>query len=148
NRMAAWDPETARPLQLGDSYNQIFFSDDGRLALTGWNIYAQARLNVRARAWDLKTGKQVGRALPVSDVRAAGFSPDGQRVVIGNSYWLGVWDLTTGRRVHPKVQVHRGAEGVAFSPDGKRFAAVAPEKDGGLTARVWDAHTGDVLTPP
>jgi WD40 repeat protein/HEAT repeat protein/tRNA A-37 threonylcarbamoyl transferase component Bud32 len=146
-RMGAWDPETGKPLQLDDDYNQIFFSDDGRLALTGWNVLVQTRVNIRARAWDLKTGKQIGRPLRVADVRAAAFSPDGKRVVIGNSYWLGVWGLQTGQRVHPRIQVERGVEGVAFSPDGLRFAAAASGKSGGVVVRVWDARTGNVLTP-
>jgi HEAT repeat protein len=146
-RTAAWDPVTGKPLSLPEDYNQVWFSAGRRLALTGWNVLAQTRVNVRARAWDLRTGAQVGRALPVTDVRAAAFSPDGKRVVLGNSYWLGVWDLDTGRRAHPKIQVHRGAEQVTFRPDCKRFAAVAPEKDGALEARIYDARTGAALTP-
>jgi WD40 repeat protein/HEAT repeat protein len=154
-RMNGWDPKTGQPpalreedhLPLPIDYNQIIFGANGARALTGWNRLAQARVNVASHVWDLKTGKVVGRPLLVTDLRAACFSPDGSRVAIGNSYWLGVWDIKTGQRVHPKIHVHRGADRIAFSPDGKRFAATYPEKGWTLVARVWDAESGAVLTP-
>jgi WD40 repeat protein len=91
-----------------------------------------------------------GRALPAkprpflhlghsSQIRAAAFSRDGQRVLTaGDDGTARIWDAETGR----EILVMRGHEGqvnsVDFSPDGK--LALTAGEDG--TARVWDAATG------
>ena len=73
------------------------------------------------------------------DVTVAAFSPDGARVVSGDS--LGVlflWDAASGRTLR---RLPPGAEAViaiAFSQDGKRIATAFSDN----TIRLWDAATG------
>src|SRR5262249_23273043 len=67
---------------------------------------------------------------------AVAFSPDGQRLVSGQSTGaVQVWDASNGR---PLLWLtgHEGSAGaVAFSPDGRRIVSGSPE-DG--TIRVWE----------
>jgi WD40 repeat protein len=70
---------------------------------------------------------------------AAGFSPDGTRVVTGTSFHDAlVWDLATGRVVTVLDGHGNGVIAAAFSPDGTRI--VTEFGDG--TARIWDAVSG------
>ena len=145
-RMQAWDALSGRPLAVREAYKQIYPSTDGRFYLTSWNTYLDPRINVESHVIDAKTCQAVGKPLPVTGVSAAAFSADGRRVLLAHSYWLGVWDAATGRRVHDAVHVYAGAEAIALSPDGRRFAAAFHDEDRKYWACVWDAATGDVLT--
>ncbi len=101
-----------------------------------------------ARVWDAHTTEAVGKPLAVSEVGAAAASGDGSRVVLGHSYWLGAWDTKPGERLHPRFVVYGGASYVAMTPDGSRYAAGFADRDGTAQARVWDAATGDAVSPP
>jgi WD40 repeat protein/HEAT repeat protein len=145
-RMGAWEAETGKPLRLPESYDLIYFSPDGRRALTTWNPNLVRRINMAAHVWDLQTGKMAGPPMDVEEVLGAWFSPDGRRVLVAESSGLGVWDVETGRRIHARrpVQVH--GEAAAFSPDGRRYAAAL---DGVQPCiQVWDAETGAPAAPP
>jgi WD40 repeat protein len=58
-----------------------------------------------------------------------------------------LWDLATGRELHNLTQPGEPGS-VAFSPDGKKLAALSGGDDGALI--VWDADTGKALwrSPP
>jgi WD40 repeat protein/HEAT repeat protein len=145
-RMGAWEAESGKPLRLPEGFHQVYFSPDGRRALTMWNRNLERRINLSARTWDLQTGKAAGPPLEVEEVRGAWFSPDGRRVLVAEPSELGVWDVETGRRVNAgrPGQVHGDA--AAFSPDGRRCAAAL---DGVQSCiQVWDAATGAPAAPP
>ena len=75
------------------------------------------------------------------------FSPDGKRIVSGNSdNTLKVWDAVTGQEVLTLKRRNGGVSSVAFSPDGKRIVSGGsvfgtPGEDSGKID-VWDAATG------
>ncbi len=76
-------------------------------------------------------------------IDALAISPDGQRLLTGS--WQGlahIWDLATGK---PLVTVQQGVHvhGVAFSPDGSRFATASNDPEGEV--RLWNAATGQLL---
>ena len=95
------------------------------------------------------------------DVFAMAFIPDGKRLVtagsvaaVGGSHGLPggiviVWDTQTGKIVHQSGKLSTAASSVAWSTDGKRFAAGTNGAGGELPeageVRVWDAETGTVL---
>ena len=144
-RMAAWDAATGEPLHLPDSFHQLYFSPDGRRALTAWNERLAHRINKVAQVWDVENRKSVGPPIEVKAVLDACFNSDSQRVLIFEGDGFGVWDVATGRRVHEKVSANLGTSEahLTFAPDGRRFAA--SEKP--TTVRVRNVVTGDALTP-
>jgi WD40 repeat protein/HEAT repeat protein len=143
--MSAWEAETGKPLQLPERFHRIWFSLDGKRALTLWDSLLEYRINLAAHVWDLETGKPAGPSLDVEEVLAACFSPDGRRVAVAERYRLAVWDVQSGRRLHERypLQVQGGA--LAFSPDGKRFAASIEGANSGV--QVWDTETGTPVAP-
>jgi len=87
------------------------------------------------------------------DVTASAFSPDGARVVTGDSLGgLFLWDAASGRtlrRLSPgavgawfKEEWRRAVVAVAFGPDAERIVAIFYDN----ALRLWDATTGVTLT--
>jgi WD40 repeat protein/tetratricopeptide (TPR) repeat protein len=128
------------------------FSPDGRRVVT-------ASEDGTAQVWDAATGRPVGSPLGhTKTVYDAEFSPDGQRVVTASEDKTArIWDAETGKPLTPPLK-HRHKVGLAvFSPDGRRVLTSADKDrfpqnqtpdEPGWTSRVWDATTGQPLTPP
>src|SRR5262249_59944278 len=74
-------------------------SPDGKTVLTAGEN--EDKSSGSAYLWDVDTGKQVRQLGPYSHpVHAAGFSPDGRKVlVLTMSNTAVLWDLTTGKGV-------------------------------------------------
>jgi len=111
--------------------------------------------------WDVATGKRRplrSMEYTAEDVRHAGFSPDGRRVLaVGRTGHATVWDAATGRMVRELELVHADAQGmldsrsssascedfvfvkagVTYSPDGKWITLL--DQDGRAT--LFDAAT-------
>jgi WD40 repeat protein len=95
------------------------------------------------------------------DVFAMAFRPDGKRLAtagsvaaVGGPHGLPggmviVWDAETGKIAHQSDKLSTAASSVAWSTDGKRFAAGTNGAGGELPeageVRVWDAETGKGL---
>jgi RNA polymerase sigma factor (sigma-70 family) len=95
-------------------------------------------------SWDAATGKlRATRDLPIES-RNSWLSRDGRWLVTegpgsGN---LAVWDVPSARRIHKlAIREVRYIWPVAFSPDGKRVAAVG-QGQGKHLVRAWDLATG------
>ena len=135
-----WDIETGKVLKdlSGDeNYGQghAALSRDGKHMAVG--DFGQLRIV------DSATGRAVQTiSLPDSLGNHPAFSPDGNLVAmaIGNS--IGLFELTTGRRVHHTEQTSVGeVASASWSPSGDRL--VTGHADGGV--RVWEAETGQLL---
>lgn len=95
------------------------------------------------------------------DVFSMAISPNGNRLatagsvgVVGGPHGLpggvvSVWDLETGQVIHQSATLSTAAGAVAWSADGKRYAAGTNGAGGELPEAgeiwVWDAETGKVL---
>lgn len=153
-----WDAATGKPLtsalEHADGVLTASFSPDGaRIVTASWDG--------TARVWNA-TGSPSTPVFEHSDkVLAASFSPDGTRVVTaGQDRIARVWDAVTGKALTPPL-VHQdeghpgappredqseaglGVGAASFSADGARVVTAISGP-----ARIWDARTGRLLTPP
>jgi WD40 repeat protein len=147
---------------------QATFSPDGRRILT-------ASADDTARVWDAVTGQALTQPLRHgSRVTCVAFSPDGRRVLTASADGTArVWDAATGQGVTPPLPHSCQVLYAAFSPDGRRVVTACgkgfdpvhhlegwgtnalPELANRVLsgerrfghARVWDAKTGQPLTP-
>jgi len=120
--------------------------------------------NLALTEWLLNEMTQRSFPLPVreplvhdSDVVCARFSPNGRRILtVTRSSSARVWDALSGRQLFAPLQhgVAREAAGeftgglfpmfAVFSPNSLRVATGASDN----LARIWDAETGQPITPP
>jgi WD40 repeat protein len=140
SELRLWEFESGtrlKDLQSGDVNGRgyVALSRDGRhLAVGDFGML---------RILDAATGRlEQTIALPGCSGARPAFSPDGTLVVMPIHATLGVFEVSTGRRLHHNEQTPEGewASG-AWSPAGDRI--VTGHTDGGV--RVWDAATGKLL---
>jgi serine/threonine protein kinase/WD40 repeat protein len=141
-----WDLETGRlMLDVGvDSFMfGLAFTPDGRHLAVG-DRGGFGRLG-NVTVWQLEEGRGVRslRGLLGRVVKVV-LSPDGRHVAGLTQDWhVAIWDLARSQLLHV-LEVPQGRfadnSGLAFSPDGLRFAFSA-----GREARLWDLKTGDVM---
>ena len=118
---AVWDLDAGKLLDLPEPARAVYGGpDDPFVVTTPGTSGKNGRI---AHLRDARTLAVVGRPFEVSELRTAAATPDGSRVVLGNSYWLGAWDPKTGERLHPRFWVYAGAKCLAIGADGSRFAA-------------------------
>jgi serine/threonine protein kinase/WD40 repeat protein/Flp pilus assembly protein TadD len=114
----------------------LAFSPDGK-------VLASGSKDRWVKLWDTATGRLL-RTLPrcASPIQGIAFSPDGRLLGTGQfgptSQPVHVWDLATQQAIAlPDDELGQRGYGVAFSPDGKFFAACG----NGLT--IWAVAEGE-----
>jgi WD40 repeat protein len=102
--------------------------DGRRLASAWWDGLV--------RIWDPATGQELTRV--VHGAGAVAWSPDGTLVATAGGYGQGIriWDARDGRRRGPDIEHLGENRSLAWSPDGRRLAAIAWDLG------VWDAESG------
>jgi WD40 repeat protein len=135
-RIKVWDTTTGKKLYSveADLYaSPVCFSNDGK-----------ALLSRDRKVWklDVETGKRHVDFASPDLVKAAAFSPDGKRVVVGcGDATLRVYDSARGTRLNADNEAEGHLQAVAFSPDSKLL--LAGGHDG--VVRLWDVKTGRVV---
>jgi eukaryotic-like serine/threonine-protein kinase len=146
NTARVWDAMTGvaltPPLQHEGAVLSAIFSPDARSVLT-------ASSDGTARLWDAGTGRPLGSRMEHDRrVELASISPNGQQVLTLTEESVRVWDPTTGAymtlNARPFPVVQMDARYPLFSPDGRLIIAPFGEQ----SARVYDAVTGQPITPP
>lgn len=141
-----WDATTGRPvlppLPHESEVWSALFSRDGASIVT-------ASIDGQARLWDADTGQLRGpRMEHNAPVFLAMISPDAQKVVTLTEDSMRLWTITNGTSTRfgekPADLNWMSPRFPQFSPDGT--LVVGPQRDTG--ARVFDAHSGEPVTPP
>jgi WD40 repeat protein/serine/threonine protein kinase/tetratricopeptide (TPR) repeat protein len=142
-----WDVASGQrlgpPLQIGVAGTRFgqeaTFSPDGR-----WVVI---REDATVRLWDGRA-RQATTLLPQhSDaVVRASFSGDSRRLVTASRDGTAcVWDVSTGRLLCAPLRHGSAVSSAALSADGRLVATLSEDKN--LMVRVWDAVTGEAVTP-
>ena len=147
-RARLWDSGTgAMLLEIAphaDFMAGLAFSPDGRrLVIGGMPPAGPEQVNVSV--WGLEDGRGIRTYRGLSgQVSIAIFSPDGGLVAgLTHGWRVGLWERASGRLLHVLDAPHgltADNAGLAFSPDGRRFACSA-----GAGAKLWDVETGRVV---
>ncbi len=141
----------------GTGVDLVAFSPDGRKLLTASSARVRraaitsgggtrsgssgsANNGMTAQLWNAKTGELLASmAGHESKLYVATFSPDGRRLLTGDSKRMYLWDTTTGKELSGFEKPSQAGYG-SFSPDGQRILG-----NQWGTATLWDASTGRQL---
>jgi eukaryotic-like serine/threonine-protein kinase len=136
-----WDVDTGKmlgsPMPHRGRVSSAKFSPDSKYLVTG--CYDNT-----GRVWEVSTCRPVTPYLRHNNsVTAVAFAPEGRRVAtVGSDNTCRIWDALTGKLACSiPIQSGNGRD-VAFSSDGRRIATAFGE-----SARIWNADSGDPLTP-
>jgi WD40 repeat protein len=136
-----WHLASGRAIRTFDARPEtvlaLAFSVDGRKLVAGGGLRPGASGWVTA--WDAETGAVLGTLDRVGLVELMAFHPDGSRIAVAD--WgeakVHLWDLAAGTLITRPGPASVSC--VAFTPDGKRLAALG--YDGNV--HLADARTGD-----
>ena len=150
SELQSWNPQTGEHLKIIKeprcNVYSIIYSPDA-------NIFATGGTSKKARLWDAKTGRFLGRFSAHKDqthyrnkekVSTVAFTPDGRILATGGSdNQVCLWEIRTGElylvgeRLAAFTEHTDSVSSVAFSPDGKVLASGSQDK----TIQLWDINT-------
>ncbi len=135
----AWDAPPGLAIAHPGGVTAIAFDRDGSRIATGGE-------DGSVHVWNARDGSALGATIEhAGPIVAVGFSRDGSSVLAAGGTSARLYDARTGERLTAGgPQDEEGLDAAALSPDGSRIAT------GGMdgVARVWDARTGEPVTPP
>jgi WD40 repeat protein len=137
-----WDTATRKEIKKfsaepgkGGGVTGVSFSPDGKL------VAACTTLTRTARVFDVASGKEV-HTFPGGWYRCIAFSPDGKTLAAGDgNNIIRLWEMPSGKVLHPTEPHDSGVHCVAVAPDGKTLAAGTFLKG----IQLWDQTTGRPL---
>lgn len=103
-----------------------FRSEEVEAVLSGAAMLSRLKVQLAHQGW----------------VFAAGFSPDGRRVVTASADETArIWDVSSGQLIAVLTGHTSAVRSAAFSPDGRHIVTASRDE----TARLWDAGSGKEL---
>jgi WD40 repeat protein len=162
-RIAVWDAATGKHLSQPFQYEGCFairsfvFISSSQLGFiyleqTHEEYHDYSLDPVYFGVWDFQKGSSAPSPFAGRSLWNTALSPDGKHLLMSSDYGgrdVTVWDVETGeesRRLGKTDVVNSNVVftvyNVAFSPDGKKFAHVNNNNQGGVGFHVWDLISG------
>jgi WD40 repeat protein len=156
------DEDEKLPPGAKDARLHTVFSPDHRCAVKFWDWTETSFFEVVTprpfHICETASGKVLNRLkipLPSRGVGIVKFSPDGRRVAVSGCMYGDVYvlDVFTGRLLAPPLRVPYPVNDVEFTPDNARIAVAYGDtcslrnRKGKGGVQVWDARTGEPITP-
>jgi len=140
-----WDTATGKSLSPVIPHRKpaaVLFRPDGQ-------VFADAEDDGVAQLRDARTGKPVGKPMPLDGIWLAhAFSPNAQYyLTVGVGSASRLWDGATGEPRSPPLVHESWAHGACFSPDSSRFITTTADhtNDARGTLRIWDTARAQVI---
>ncbi len=131
------DTASGRPISppIRADCTALEFSPDGRTILTGGKMW---------HVWNATTGEQELSLVQPGFPRRAAFSPDGKRLATANEDPDNVVVRDAGTGSPLCGPIHRSAQGLGFSADGRQLVTIPSVNEG---IGVWDLSAFDQTMP-
>jgi WD40 repeat protein len=134
---SVWEVSTGKLLYtVRDGFGRLAFDPTGKHLASGGHEGV-------IRLYETVGGTEVRRFEPYpGPIAALAFSADGKMLAAAGEYTVVLWDVATGKRLHP-VPGHGGPVArLTFSPDAKSLASGDTCGFGDSTVIVWDLKAG------
>lgn len=115
----------------------VAVSERCTFAIMALSVVIGTNLEYLIEIWDLSQGKKTGRfEAHNGPINALVITPNGETAITASDdKAIGVWDLSTGKRIYPGPVGHSGeVKAVAVTGDGRQIMSAS--QDG--TLRTWD----------
>ncbi|MBI3409375.1 MAG: protein kinase [Planctomycetes bacterium] len=142
-----WDAATGKELAFAirhpEFVNAVAFSPNGLVVLTGSE-------DKSARLWSVATGEQIGSPLRhAGSVKAVAFSPNGTHLLTaGADKSVRLWAVAPEDGIALEAPGQGWVRSMVFSSEGKLLLTAGGGFGKNGAGRVWDAHTGKLLSTP
>ena len=128
----------------GDQPNEVEYSPDGTMIAVVIGRSGNSGTNGEVQIYNSMTGAEITSFNPGSADRfySVGWSPDGNRMVIGGNEIIFIYDTDTWTSNRTISNAFSSLSSVHYSPDGNMISACSSWGGSDARAKVYNANTG------
>ena len=128
----------------GDQPNEVEYSPDGSMIAVVIGRSGNSGTNGEVQIYNSTTGAEITSFNPGSADRfySVGWSPDGNRMVIGGNEVIFIYDTDTWTSNRTISNAFSSLNSVHYSPDGNMISACSAWGGSNARAKIYNANTG------